>query len=220
MSLIKEYFGGQLYKVGCVQFAEDGAEGFTLKVHDKHKKLPKSPFYLDLRLLMSHPLLLNDAASAMVETLSDLWSQCDLVSDLPTASTPFATLVSQKTRLPMISPRLAEKVHGIPGKVVGKWKRGQRVVLLDDLRTTGGSKEEAIALYDEFGLNTIVVGVLVDCGMPEGAPVAGRPFRSVFKWSRLLINYRAEQKITAQLYGRAADYPEVVARHLASCQEC
>lgn len=220
MNSLRDFLGEQLHKVGCVQFVEDGAEGFTLKVHNKHKGLAKSPFYLDLRLLMSHPLLLNDAAGIMVETLSDVWSQCDLVSDVPTASTPLVTLISQKTRLPMISPRLAEKAHGIPGKIVGKWRRGQRVALLDDLRTTSGSKEEVIALYDALGLNTVVVSVLVDRGKPEGEPVADRPFRSVFNWSTLLLSYRGKQKITAGLYFRAADYPNVVAEHVATCQGC
>lgn len=120
----------------------------------------------------------------------------------------------------MISPRLNPKGHGIEGDIIGNWESGQRVGIIDDLRTTGGSKEAVIALYEQGGLKVTRVLALVDRGSPEGAPIAGRPFSAVYSWSWLLRFYRSGQLIPAELHQRCAEYPDKLAAHLANCHGC
>lgn len=215
----KEFVARRLLEVGCVSF--DAGEGYRLVIHEKHPPAPRSPFYIDLRLLRSIPRLLNDVAGLMVEEWGQLWSGVDLVSDVPVASTPIVTLISQKTGIPMISPRLAENTHGLAtGGIIGLWQPGQRVAVIDDLRTTGGSKEQVIALYEGKGLKAVAVMALVDRGSPEGAEVAGQPFFSIYWWSLLLQFYRERRLISGELFQRSVRYPHELVLHVRSCHGC
>lgn len=209
-----------LYRVGAVR-VETGT-GFRLAIHERHPGAPRSPFYIDLRLLRSFPKLIHDVARLMTEDgwRAGVWGYADLISDVPTAATPIVTLISQVVRIPMISPRLAAKGHGADGSVIGVWAPGQRVVVVDDLRTTGGSKEEVIGLLAQHGLQPKAVLVLVDRGSPEGAPVADLPFFSVFRWSWLLAFYRRARVISEADFERCERYPELLTQHIAACSGC
>lgn len=213
----KEFVARRLFEIGAIGFRE---ERYHLAIHEKHPQAPLSPFYIDLRLLRSYPRLLNDVAGLIVEATPTAWEELDCLSDVPVAATPIVTLVSQKTGIPMISPRLSPKGHGVEGKILGAWEPGQRVGIIDDLRTTGGSKEAVIALYEQHGLKVTRVVALVDRGSPEGAPVAGRPFSAVYAWSGLLQFYRSGEIIPASLHERCVEYPNKLAAHLAGCRGC
>lgn len=212
-----EFVVRRLVEIEAVRFSE---HGFRMAIHQKHPTAPLSPFYLDLRLLRSYPGLLADAAGLMVEAQPTVWEEIECIGDVPEAATPIVTLISQRTGIPMISPRLDPKDHGIPGSIIGAWQQGQRVMVIDDLRTTGGSAERAIALFDVNGLKVTAVMALVDRGDPEGAPVAGRSFISVFKWSRMLAFYRAAKLVPIDLLGRSSRYAAELAAHLAGCVTC
>lgn len=217
MTDLLHFIACRLFEIDAVRFSEDG---YRLAVHEQHPAAPLSPFYIDLRLLRSYPHLLSDAAALMVSSAPRLWGELELVSDVPVASTPFVTLISQRTGVPMISPRLTPKCHGLDGEILGAWLPGQRVGVVDDLRTTGGSKEQVIALYTTNGLKVVAVAALIDRGSPEGIEVAGRPFFSVYRWSRLLQFYQQERLATADVVRACERYPRLLAEHLAVCREC
>lgn len=210
----------ELFAIGAIKFS--AGEGFALAVHEKHPQAPRSPFYIDLRRLRSFPRFIRAVADFMAADGDQLglWERADLLSDVPTAATPLVTLISQKTGIPMISPRLAAKGHGTDEWVIGVWERGQRVVVIDDLRTTGGSKEEVIRLYDAAGLATVAIYALIDRGNPERAPIAELPFYAPLLWSSLLTFYRAEQLIGETALEECQRYPERLSSHLTDCPGC
>jgi len=120
----------------------------------------KSKIYFDLRLLISYPRLMNFAANKMSGLLDGL--RCDLLAPVPLAGIPIATTIQTQTQIPMIMIRPSVKDHGTKKRIEGKFKKGQRVVLIDDLITTAKSKLEAIDILESEGLEVADVIVLID----------------------------------------------------------
>lgn len=138
-----------LADIGCVKFGQ-----FTLASG------LQSPIYIDLRLLVSHPGVLRDAARAYIQLLRPL--AFDRLAAIPYAALPVGTAVSLELGCPLIYPRREVKTHGTKRAVEGEFRTGERVVVLDDVITTGGSKLAVIALLEEAGLRVEDVVVLID----------------------------------------------------------
>jgi uridine monophosphate synthetase len=141
----------QLIENGCFQKGE-----FVLKSGKT------SPFYLDLRMIISSPSLLADVASAFCTLVRGL--SFDRLAGIPYAGIPIATAVSLLMEKPLIFPRLTVKDHGTGKRIEGAYKKGERVLLIDDLITTGGSKLEAAGILKSEGLIVEDLVVLVERG--------------------------------------------------------
>ncbi len=121
-----------------------------------------SPFYIDLRRVIASPSLLDAVAEAYAYIARHL--KFDRIAGIPAAALPLATAVSLKTGIPMIWPRMPAKDHGTGVRVEGAFTQGERVLLLDDLITTGASKLEAIAILRGEGLIVEDLAVLIERG--------------------------------------------------------
>jgi uridine monophosphate synthetase len=121
-----------------------------------------SPFYIDLRLLVSYPDLLRKTAYAYVSVLPE--TKNVKLAGIPLAAVPLATAVSLATQIPCIMPRIEKKAHGSGKRIEGSYETGDRVILLDDVITTGGAKLEAARLLREEGLIVKDLVVLVERG--------------------------------------------------------
>ena len=190
-----------LFTAGAIRFG-----AFRLKLHDSDPGAPPSPFYIDLRIVRSFPELMDAVTDLYVELLGDL--RFELIADVPTASTPFAVLVSYKTRTPMITPRLGRKQHGVSSRIDGVYHAGQTAIVIDDLVTAGESKLEAIAVLREEGLLVNDVAVLIDRqqGGVEQLRSGGVSCHSVFRLRDLLCIYRDRQLISADQFSNVVTY--------------
>jgi uridine monophosphate synthetase len=121
-----------------------------------------SPFYIDLRRVISDPSLLAAVADAYVWLARDL--QFDRIAAIPAAALPLATAVAIKMGKPMVWPRIPIKDHGSGVRVEGAFQAGERVLLLDDLITSGASKLEAIGILRSEGLIVEDLVVLIERG--------------------------------------------------------
>lgn len=174
-----------LLSTGCIKFGE-----FTLKSG------LKSPIYIDLRQIISHPKLLAEIAQAYLPLLSNL--QFSRIAGLPYAAIPIATAISLAGSYPMIYPRKEAKSYGTKAEIEGEYQSGETVVVIDDLATTGGSKFEAIEKLTGAGLVVKDVVVLVDrqSGAKESLAQAGYSMYAVLTIRQLLDYWEEQGKVS------------------------
>lgn len=148
---LKDGLVRRLIDTGCFKLGD-----FVLKSGKK------SPFYIDLRRLISDPVALETAGQAYAE----LARACvfDRLAGIPAAALPLATAAGLALAAPMIWPRMPVKDHGTGNKIEGDYRAGERVLLLDDLITTGASKLEAIEILRGQGLAVEDLVVLIERG--------------------------------------------------------
>jgi uridine monophosphate synthetase len=174
----------ELLSAGCIKFGE-----FTLKSG------LKSPIYIDLRRIITHPKLLVQIAQAYLPLLSTL--HFSRIAGLPYAAIPIATAISLAGNYPMIYPRKEAKTYGTKAAIEGEYHAGETVVVIDDLATTGGSKFEAIEKLRGAGLIVKDVVVLVDrqSGAKESLAGAGYSMHAVLTIGQLLEYWEGTGKV-------------------------
>ena len=132
----------------------------------------KSPYYIDLRQTISSPNTMDWIANSFTRIiLNEIGKdKIDRILGVPTAGVPFATVVSQKLGLPLIYYRQARKEHGVRKKIEGILDRNDRVLIVDDLITTGESVIEAAEVVRDQGgvVNELVVLLDREQGGQEG----------------------------------------------------
>ncbi|MBN1685126.1 MAG: orotidine-5'-phosphate decarboxylase, partial [Spirochaetales bacterium] len=128
-----------------------------------------SPFYVDLRRIGSDPSLLRLAAEAYSQMAENL--AFDRIAGIPMAGLPLATALSLGINKPLVIPRPERKDHGTGNSVEGEFKPGDRVLLLDDLITTGGAKLEAAEVLRASGLIVEDLVVLIERGTKGRADI-------------------------------------------------
>ncbi|MBU2496260.1 MAG: orotate phosphoribosyltransferase [Candidatus Omnitrophica bacterium] len=124
----------------------------------------KSPYYVDLRQSISNPIAMdwigNSLARIVVNEIGR--TKVDKIMGVPTAGVPFATIVSQKLAIPMLYYRKERKEHGVRKKIEGDMERNDRIVMIDDLITTGQSVIDAAEAAREQGGIVSELVVLLD----------------------------------------------------------
>jgi uridine monophosphate synthetase len=163
-------------KAGCVKFGQ-----FTLKSGSRH--LYRS----------AAGRLIPGVAEAMAESLLPILRgiSFDRLAGLPYAALPIATAISIQGDWPLIYPRKEAKSYGTKAEIEGIYQTGERIVVIDDLATTGGSKFEAIEKLTSEGLMVEDVVVLIDrqSGADKALAKAGYKLHSVTTLSTLLDYY-------------------------------
>ena len=157
----------------------------------------QSPIYIDLRLLVSKPALLADAAELYAALLRGL--PCDRIAGVPYAALPIGTAVSLSADVPLIYPRKEAKAYGLGRDIEGAWSGGERVVVVEDLITSGGSTLKTAERLREAGLIVEHALVLIDReqGGVEHLAEHGITVHSVFKLSAMLDSLVRQGLLTA-----------------------
>lgn len=117
----------------------------------------KSPIYCDNRITMSYPSIRREIAAGMVEVIKEKYPAVEVVAGTATAGIPHAAWVSELLDLPMIYVRDSAKKHGKTNQIEGRVLEGQKVVIIEDLISTGLSSLKVAKALRESGAEVLGV---------------------------------------------------------------
>lgn len=115
----------------------------------------KSPIYCDNRLSLSFPDVRSKIKTALGLAISNSFNGIDVIAGVATAGIPQGALVAEELGLPFIYVRSKSKGHGLQNMIEGKIEKGQKVLLVEDLISTGGSSLAAADALNEAGADVV-----------------------------------------------------------------
>ncbi|SFA75015.1 orotate phosphoribosyltransferase [Bacillus sp. cl95] len=115
----------------------------------------KSPIYCDNRLTMSYPHVRKEVAEGLKTLILKHFPEVEIVAGTATAGIPHAAWVSELLEMPMCYVRSSAKGHGKGNQIEGKVEKDQKVVIIEDLISTGGSVITAVEALRQAGLNVL-----------------------------------------------------------------
>ncbi|MFC0214188.1 orotate phosphoribosyltransferase [Paenibacillus chartarius] len=149
----------------------------------------KSPIYCDNRLTMSYPAVREQIADGFVQLIRTHHPDAEVIAGTATAGIPHAAWVAQKLGLPMIYVRDKAKGHGKENLIEGVVRPGQKVVVIEDLISTGGSSLKAALAVNEAGAQALGVLAIFSYKLDRGTNAfaeAGMPLHTLSDYPTLL----------------------------------
>lgn len=128
----------------------------------------KSPIYCDNRLILSEPEVRGRVEQAIADTIKNNYPDCELVMGTSTAGIAHAALAADILELPMGYVRSGAKEHGRTNQIEGKLKPGDRVVVVEDLISTGGSVIEVVETLRSAGAEVLGIVSIFTYNMKKG----------------------------------------------------
>jgi len=128
----------------------------------------KSPIYCDNRLTLTAPEVRTRVEEGLVSLLKTYYPECEVLMGTSTAGIAHAAIVGHLTGLPMGYVRSGSKDHGRGNQIEGKLEKGQKVVVVEDLISTGGSVIEVVEALREAGAEVLGVVSIFTYGMKKG----------------------------------------------------
>jgi uridine monophosphate synthetase len=165
-----------------------------------------SPFYVDLRVIISHPPILRAIAQRILDLLAPLTFQ--RIAGIPYAGLPIATAVSLAGNLPMIYARKEAKDYGTKRVIEGAFAAGETVVLIDDVITDGASKFEAAEPLAQAGLLVKDFAIFLDREQGGADRLRDRGYRlhSALRISAVLGHLRDAGRLSPDQFARCLDF--------------
>lgn len=111
----------------------------------------KSPIYTDNRKILSFPKVRTFVRQQFVDIIQEEYGSVDLIAGVATGAIAHGVLVAQEMGLPFVYVRSSQKKHGLENKIEGQYESGQRVVVIEDLISTGKSSLDAVEALRSVG---------------------------------------------------------------------
>ena len=128
----------------------------------------KSPVYCDNRLILTAPEVRTQVESALCEIIRADYPDVEVLMGTSTAGIAHAAIVGHMMGLPMGYVRSSSKDHGRQNQIEGRLKPGQKVVVIEDLISTGGSVLDVVSVLREAGAEVLGVASIFTYGMQKG----------------------------------------------------
>ncbi len=128
----------------------------------------KSPVYCDNRLTLTDVKVRNDVENALAEAVKKYYPECEVLMGTSTAGIAHAAITGHLLSLPMGYVRSGSKDHGRQNQIEGKLNKGDKVVVVEDLISTGGSVIEVVNVLREAGAEVLGVVSIFTYGMKKG----------------------------------------------------
>lgn len=185
----------KLFEINAVKFGEFKLKSGIL-----------SPIYIDLRVIISYPEVLEMIATTMWEKVKDL--NFDLICAVPYTALPIATVMSVTNNRPMIMRRKEVKDYGTKKAIEGKFEPGQNCLVVEDLVTSGSSVFETTEPLEYENLKVTDIVVLVDReqGGKKHLEAKGYNLHSVLTISEMLAILQKEKKLDENMVIKVKEF--------------
>lgn len=128
----------------------------------------KSPVYCDNRLTLTAPEVRNDVENALANTIKENYPDAEVLMGTSTAGIAHAAIVGHILGMPMGYVRSGAKDHGRQNQIEGRLEKGQKVVVVEDLISTGGSVIEVVNVLRDAGAEVLGIVSIFTYGMQKG----------------------------------------------------
>lgn len=179
INAIEKEVAGQLLKIGAIKLNLE--QPFTWASGWK------SPIYCDNRLSLSYPEVRSFIKKALATSIKKNHPEVECIAGVATAGIPQGALVAEELGLPFIYVRSKPKGHGMENMIEGKVVEGQKVVVLEDLVSTGGSSLKATADLRNVGIQVLGMVAIFTYGFD----LADQNFEKAGVTLNCLSNYSA-----------------------------
>ncbi|MGE7621895.1 orotate phosphoribosyltransferase [Viridibacillus sp. NPDC096237] len=180
MTIQKEVAQGML-EVGAVELSPNDPFTWASGI--------KSPIYCDTRLTISYPKVRTTIANGLAALIKENFPETDVVAGTATAGIPHAAWVSDILDLPMVYVRSKPKDHGRGNQTEGKLSTGQKVVVVEDIISTGGSSITAVEALRREGAEVLGVVSVYSYKLPRAEQAfeeVGVPYYSLSNFEALV----------------------------------
>lgn len=154
----------------------------------------KSPFYCDNRKTLSFPELRSFVKLELSRIVAELYPEADAIAGVATGAIAQGALVADELGLPFSYVRSKPKDHGMANLIEGEVAKGAKVVVIEDLISTGGSSLKAVEALRQYGCD--VIGMVAS--YTYGFPVAEEAFKAAGVTLTTLTNYEAVVEVALQ----------------------
>lgn len=154
----------------------------------------KSPIYCDNRLILSYPEERRIVESGLTKLIEDNYPGAEYIMGTATAGIPHAALIAQNLKLPMGFVRSSNKDHGKQNKIEGKIVKGAKVVVIEDLISTGGSSIEAAKALEEAGFEVLAIVAIFSYNLES----AKENFKGMNFGLKTLTNFEELAEVAAE----------------------
>ena len=127
----------------------------------------KSPIYCDTRLTISDPVIRKQLANGLAQNIKEFFPETEVIAGTATAGIPHAAWVADILELPMVYVRSKAKEHGRGNQIEGKYTAGQKVVVVEDIVSTGGSSITAVEALRAAGCEVVGVVCVYTYNLPK-----------------------------------------------------
>ena len=127
----------------------------------------KSPIYCDNRILLSFADIRSKVIEAFVEMINKNYPQVDCIAGVATAGIAHAALIADRMNLPMIYIRSSAKDHGRSKQIEGKLNPGAKIVVIEDLISTGSSSIQAMSALDDEDAQILGLAAIFTYGLDK-----------------------------------------------------
>lgn len=177
MDITKKAFASKLLKIKAIKLQPNNpftwASGW------------KSPFYCDNRKTLSYPALRNYVKLELVHIIQERFPDVEAIAGVATGAIPQGALVADALNLPFVYVRSKPKDHGLENLIEGELKPNMKVVVVEDLVSTGGSSLKAVEAIRRDGCE--VIGMVAS--FTYGFPVANKAFKEAGVLLETLTDY-------------------------------
>lgn len=160
-----------------------------------------SPVYCDNRKVLSYPYVRDFVKSELANMVLEHFNDADVIAGVATAGIPHGTMAADLLKLPFIYVRSKPKAHGMGNQIEGVLQEGQKVVVIEDLVSTGKSSLEAVDAIRTAGGDVIGMCALFTYGFDASAKAmesANVPLHTISNYSALMEVCEEQNLITAE----------------------